>query len=148
MKTTPLTLLPKPEFVANVDTANEEIVRLVGQYNALVSPEGRLTKAENDLDAANALLSTAIKPEDLQTAKDATEAANKEVTRLIAENKTLGEKADKAGAGAVAAIASSGVTDPAKVKGANDAEADKPNTDGLTGLARACAANIAMQAKK
>lgn len=140
-KPTPLAVLPKPEFIANIDTANEEVVRLVGLYNIIVSPEGRLMKAEADLEAANALLAGAVKPEDLQAAKDAQAKAEK-------ERDEFKSKVDGAVAASVQAAAAAGVEQPAKVKGTNALEADQPAKSTATGLQRAIEANIAIHAAK
>lgn len=131
------TALIKPEFIANVDTANEEVGRVVDQYNALVI-------SFNEQAAASETL--------LSEANVSKETAEKNFTELKAstdkEIKDLGEKADKTARDAQAAIAAAGITDPATVKGSNALDADrKTSTEGLTGLARAIAANTAMQAK-
>lgn len=141
MKPTALQLIAKPEFIANVDTANEEVVRVVDQYNALVGAEGRLVKAEAQVETLTAQVSTMITAEAHKVATD-------EVTRLTAEAITLKDKADKAGAAAITTIAASGIDAPAKVAATDPLKDTKVNTDGLTGLARAMAANQAIHAAK
>lgn len=147
---TPLAVLPKPEFIALVDIANEEVVRLTDRYNALIGPEGRLTKAEADLVAANALLVDAIKPESLQAEKAARAVADAEVVRLTAENASQKVKLDAAGAATLQAAAAAGVETPAKAKGADalSEDARKTNDSGATGLQRAINANTELQKPK
>ncbi len=144
----------KREFIPNIDTANEEIVRLDTQLAAVPKAED-VTKLEADLKAANDALAAAPKAEDvtkletdLKAANDALAAAPKaeDVAKLEADLKAANTKLDAGGKASLQAAAAAGVsavTDP-KVGSLGDAS---PLT-GLTGLARAQAANaIASQGK-
>jgi multidrug resistance efflux pump len=142
------------EFIPNITTANEEIVRLDTALAEFDATKVRLTKAEADLAAAQALLEGAIKPEALQTAKDAQTkaeadlaAANEAHAKAIKE---LQAKVDAAASDSLKAAAAAGVTPVADTKttGIDRVDDVKSAASGLTGLARAIAGNAALQADK
>jgi hypothetical protein len=140
---------PAREFIANINTANEEIVRLDG---AVAEATKRAEKAENELKAANDLLAEAPKPADLQAAKDAQKKAEEALSTANDTHakavKELQGKVDSATTNGVKAAAAAGV-DPVKdVATTGIDHADNKKTNGLTGLARAIAANQELQASK
>lgn len=139
-----------PEFIANIDTANEEIVRLTGELATTVTraetAEGLVTAANDAASAANTAMATMVKPEAHQAVVDAKAAVDAELLKANAKIVELGTKADTAATNATAAISAAAITAPAQVKGANALEDDATKTSGLTGLARATAANVALQA--
>lgn len=142
------------EFIPNVTTANEEIVRLDTALATFAETDKKLKKAEADLVAAQALLDAAIKPEALaaaelgkKTAEDALAEAGKVHAAAI---KDLQTKVDAGSNATLQAAAAAGVTPVAdtKVTGIDRVDDAKANAAGLTGLARAIAGNIALQADK
>jgi multidrug resistance efflux pump len=138
------------EFIPNINTANEEIVRLDG---SLAKASGDLKKAQDDLKAANDLLEAAPKPEALQAAADAQKKAEDALTKANADHakalKDLQAQVDEAKNNGVKAAAAAGVAPvvDAKTTGV-DAQDDKNKHSNLTGLARAIAGNQELQASK
>jgi hypothetical protein len=141
----------EPEFIANIDTANEEVVRLTGELATAITraetAEGLVAAANDATAAANANLAKMVKPEDHKAVVDAKAAVDAELVKANAKIAELGTKADTAATNATAAIAAAAITAPAQVKGADALTDDKSKITGKTGLARAIAANVALQAK-
>ena len=145
----------KPGFIANIDTANEEIQRLTGELATAVEANGVAVQAQKDAQAkfdkdlqaakdahAQALTDAQAKfDKDLKEAKDSHEAAlNDAKTKAAEEGKKEGAK------DIVKACAAAGVAVPANIAGdaaVDDSKVKTPDTKGLTGLARAIAANVA-----
>ena len=127
----------KPEFIANVDTANEEIARLVEAHNTL-----------DDTHEATARELTEVKDQ-LKTAQDAEKNAKEELTKAVEAKQVAEKAAAQAKTDALTTVANAGVTEPAKVQGTNAIEDENkgPKVE-LKGLARAMAANIKLQEGK
>lgn len=140
------------EFIPNITTANEEIVRLDALVATAAQTQLDLTKAQGDLVAAQALLDAAIKPEALQAAVDGKKKADDDLAAAViahaAAIKDLQAKVDASGLNSVKAAAAAGVAPvvDGKTTGVDLADDAKAATQGLTGLARAIAGNVALQA--
>lgn len=141
------------EFIPNITTANEEIVRLDTALAALNETSAKLVKAEADLVAAQALLDAAVKPEALAAAELAKKTADEALVKANADHavaiKELQDKVDAGSKATLEAAAAAGVTPvvDAKTTGIDLAD-DKGKNAGLTGLARAIAGNIDLQAAR
>lgn len=142
------------EFIANINTANEEITRLDAMVVEFEATKTSLKKAQDDLVAAQALLDSAPKAEALQAAELAKKTAEEALTKANADHATaiaaLQGQVDTAKTNGVKAAAAAGVapvTD-GKVTGVDVVDDAKRANGGATGLQRAINANAALQASK
>jgi hypothetical protein len=141
------------EFITDINAANEEVVRLDTQLKDFETTKTALTKAQADLSASNQLLSEAPKAADLQAAKDAQKLAEDALTKAKAEHATavseLQAKVDKEKGNTLNAAAAAGVETPVgdgKSTGIDKVDENRTKAAGKTGLERAIAANVALQA--
>lgn len=142
------------EFIPNVDTANEEIVRLdaeiIRTQGETATVQAELKKAKDDLKAAQDLLDAAPKAETVQTLQNELKDSKEKAEKLDAEVKRLGPLADANEQRTVEAAAAAGVSavKDAVTTGMDHLDDAKSASAGKTGIARAIAANIAIQASK
>lgn len=142
------------EFIPNINTANEEIVRLDAMVAEFETTKLNLKKAQDDLVAAQSLLDAAPKAEALKAAEDAKTKAEEALTKANTDHATaiaaLQGQVDAAKQNGVKAAAAAGVPPVAdgKVTGVDVVDDAKRASGGATGLQRAINANTALQAGK
>lgn len=132
-----------PGFIANIDTANEEIARLGAEnekvLEAVEEQTARALQFERDLKAANEKAE-----KDLKAVNEKAAADLKAVTEKAAADVAEAKK------NALTASAAAGVANPVNAPASADVVDDSKIKTGpeATGLQRAINANVAAQAKR